>query len=143
MRFISRHVQRGLSGALLAALAALAGCPRPDGGVAGQWRLSWEGRIGTERATLLLLPDGSQLHGSFRTERAGMMLSGTVQSTRISFTVDFPGPPPYRILFSGVVHGDRIDGEAQAQDTGGRGFAGHGGEVAADYYHWSATRVTP
>jgi hypothetical protein len=140
MRFISRNVQRGLSAALL---AALAGCARPDPGVAGQWRLSWEGRIGTERATLVLQPEGSQLHGSFRTERASMSLSGSVQATKISFTVDFAGPPPYRILFSGEAHGDRIEGEAQPQDTGGRAFAGHGGEVSADYYHWSATRVTP
>jgi hypothetical protein len=139
MRFISRNVQPGLSAALL---AALAGCARPDPGVAGQWQLAWEGRIGTERARVVLQPDGSQLHGSFSTERASMLLSGTLQAGKISFSVDFPGPPPYRILFSGVPNGNRIEGEAQPQDTGGRGFAGHGGEVSADYYHWSATRVT-
>jgi hypothetical protein len=140
MRFISRNIQRGLSAAML---AALAGCARPDAGLAGQWQLSWQGRIGTERATVLLQPEGQLLHGSFRTARASLPLTGAFQAMRLSFTVDFPGPPPYRILFSGVSHGDRIEGEAQPQEVGGRGFAGHGGEEAADYYHWSATRVAP
>jgi hypothetical protein len=140
MRFISRNIQRGLSAALL---AALTGCARPDPGLAGQWQLSWQGRIGTERATLLLQPDGQLLHGSFRSERASLPLTGALRATKLSFMVDFPGPPPYRILFSGVAHADRIEGEAQPQDFGGRAFAGHGGEVSADYYRWSATRVAP
>jgi hypothetical protein len=140
MRFILRNIQRGLSAALL---ATLTGCARPAPGPAGQWQLSWQGRIGTEQATLLLQPDGQLLHGSFRTERASLALSGALQATKLSFMVDFPGPPPYRILFSGVVHGNRIEGEAQPQDFGGRAFAGHGGEVSADYYRWSATRIAP
>ncbi|HEX2791669.1 MAG TPA: hypothetical protein VHN17_14665 [Steroidobacteraceae bacterium] len=124
-------------------LAALAGCARPEHGVAGRWLLSWRGRIGTEQATVLLQPSGQVLDGSFGSARGSLPLSGSVHGPELSFTVIFPGPPPYRILFSGVARGDRIEGEAQPQDTNGRTFAGHGGEVARDYYTWSATRVAP
>jgi len=143
MRFISRNIQRGLNAALLAALAALTGCARPNAALAGQWQLSWQGRIGTERATVVLQPDGPQLTGSFTTLRGGAPLSGSVHAQSLSFEVDFPGPPPYRILFTGTLRGERIEGEARPQDMSGHGFAGHGGEVSADYYRWSATRVTP
>jgi len=136
---ISRRVGRLTAGTAL--LAAMAGCAHPDSGVAGQWQLSWQGRIGAEQATVVLQPNGHALSGSFRTPRATAPLSGSVVGPKLSFAVDFPGPPAYRILFSGVAHGDQIDGEAQPQDVNGRAFAGHGGEVARDYYTWSATRV--
>jgi hypothetical protein len=126
-----------------ALLAALAGCAHPDPGPAGQWQLSWQGRIGSEQATVVLQPNGHALSGSFRTPRATAPLSGSVQGSRLSFAVDFPGPPAYRILFSGLAHGDRIEGEALPQDVNGRAFAGHGGEVAREYYTWSATRLAP
>jgi hypothetical protein len=139
MRFISRNGQPRLS----AALAALAGCARPDPAPAGQWQLSWRGRIGTEQARLVLQSHGQQVTGSFNTPRGGAPLSGSLHEQSLAFTVDFPGPPSYRILFTGLVHGSRIEGEAQPQVGGGRAFAGHGGEVSPDYYRWSATRITP
>jgi hypothetical protein len=132
---------RRLAGAAL--LAAMAGCGRPDSGLAGQWQLSWQGRIGTEQASVVLQPDGQALSGSFRTARVTAPLSGSVQGPKLSFAVDFPGPPAYCILFSGLAHGNQIEGEAQPQDRNGRAFAGHGGEIARDYYTWSATRVAP
>ena len=55
--------------------------------------------------------------------------------------MDFPGPPSYRILFSGVAQADRIEGKAQAERVDGGAFAGHGGEVAPDYYSWTAVRI--
>jgi hypothetical protein len=140
MHSISHSVRQSISAALL---AAMAGCARPQHGVAGQWQVSWQGRIGTEQATVLLRPKGQLLNGSFASARGGLPLSGSVHGPELSFTVDFPGPPAYRILFSGVARGDRIEGEAQPQDANGHSFAGHGGEVARDYYTWSATRVAP
>ncbi len=140
MRSISRNVRRSISGALL---AALAGCAAPQHGVEGRWQLSWHGRIGTEQAIVVLQPHGQTVSGSFDGARGSMPLSGSVQGSRLWFTVDFPGPPAYRILFSGVVQADRIEGKAQPQGVDGGAFAGHGGEVAPDYYRWSATRMTP
>jgi hypothetical protein len=141
MRFISRNVRRSINGALLAA-AALGGCAAPEHGVDGRWQLSWHGRIGTERAILALQSHGQSLGGSFDGAHGSLPLSGSVQGTRVSFTVDFPGPPAYRILFSGLEQADRIEGNAQPQGVDGRAFAGHGGEVAPEYYSWSATRLT-
>jgi hypothetical protein len=142
MRFISRNVRRSISGALLA-LAALAGCADAEHGVAGRWQLSWCGRIGTEHALVVLHSHGQALSGSFNGAQGSLALAGSQQCAGVSFSVDFPGPPAYRILFSGVVQADRIEGNAQPQDVDGRAFAGHGGEVAPDYYSWSATRITP
>ncbi|MFI4905869.1 MAG: hypothetical protein ABSF31_02885 [Steroidobacteraceae bacterium] len=61
----------------------------------------------------------------------------------LSFAVAFPGPPRYRVLFSGTAQGNRIGGQAQAQDLNGRSFAGHGGEVSQQYYTWTAVRMAP
>lgn len=140
MRSISRNVRRSISGALL---AALAGCAPAEHGVAGRWQLSWRGRIGTEQAIVVLQQSGQALTGSFGGAHGRLPLSGSLDGARLSFTVDFPGPPGYRILFSGVARADRIEGKAQPQDTDGGAFAGHGGEVAPDYYSWSARRMTP
>jgi hypothetical protein len=140
MRFISRNVRRSISCALL---AALAGCAPTGHGVAGRWQLSWRGRIGTEQAIVVLQPSGQALSGSFGSAHGSLPLSGALDGSKLSFTVDFPGPPSYRILFSGVAQADRIEGRAQPQDTNGRAFAGHGGEVAPDYYTWSARRTAP
>jgi hypothetical protein len=141
MRFISRNMRRSISGALVA-LVALAGCTAREHGVTGRWQLSWRGRIGTEQAILAMRSHGQALGGSFDGAHGSLPLSGSLQGTRVSFTVDFPGPPAYRILFSGVVQADRIEGKAQPQGVDGSAFAGHGGEVAPDYYNWSATRMT-
>jgi hypothetical protein len=130
-----------IAGAVL--VAVMAGCAPPESGLAGTWQVSWQGRIGAEQARVLLQPDGLLLTGSFRTARASAPLSGSVQGPKLSFAVDFPGPPAYRIQFSGVVRGNRIEGEAQPQDVNGGAFAGHGGEVSRAYYTWSAVRLAP
>jgi hypothetical protein len=124
-------------------LAATGGCARSASGLAGQWQLSWQGRIGTEQATVLLQPSGQVLNGSFRTARGSAPLSGSVHGAEVSFAVEFPGPPAYRVLFSGALRGNQIAGQAQPQDVKGRAFAGHGGEVSQQYYTWTAVRVAP
>jgi hypothetical protein len=142
----SRNAPRNISRARVAAIAlllALAGCVRQAPGLAGQWQVAWQGRIGTEHATLLLQPRGQELSGSFRTAQGSVPLVGSVHGPELSFAVDFPGPPPYRILFSGTAQGDQIGGRAQPQDVNGQAFAGHGGEVSPQYYTWTAVRMAP
>jgi hypothetical protein len=138
MRFISRNVRRSISSALL---ALLAGCAPPGHAVAGRWQFSWRGRIGTEQATVVLQQRGRALTGSFGGAHGSLPLSGSLDGAKLSFTVDFPGPPGYRVLFSGIAQADRIEGTAQPQGVSGNAFAGHGGEVAPDYYTWTAVRV--
>jgi hypothetical protein len=127
--------------ALASWLGAAPGCARPAAELAGQWQLSWQGRIGTEQALLWLQPSGQALKGSVRSSRASARLSGAVHGAQVSFAVELPGPPPYRIVFSGSAHGNQIGGQAQPQDLSGRAFAGHGGEVSAQYYSWTAVRL--
>ena len=129
--------------AVAAWLAAALGCVRSEPGLAGQWQVSWQGRIGTEQARISLQPTGQLLNGSLRTSRGSAPLSGSVHGPELSFAVAFPGPPPYRILFSGVAQGNQIAGQAQPQDVNGRVFAGHGGEVSQHYYTWTAVRTSP
>jgi hypothetical protein len=133
-------MRRSISGALL---AALAGCAPPPHGIAGRWQLSWRGRIGTDQALVALRQSGQAVSGSFDGAQGHLPLSGEFAGTRLSFTVEFPGPPIYRILFSGIAQADRIEGKAQPEGVDGAAFAGHGGEVAPDYYRWSATRLPP
>jgi len=127
----------------IALLWVVVGCVRQAPGLAGQWQVAWQGRIGTEHATILLQPRGQELAGSFRTSQGSVPLVGSVHGPELSFAVDFPGPPPYRILFSGTAQGDQIGGRAQPQDVNGHAFAGHGGEVSQQYYTWTAARVAP
>jgi hypothetical protein len=127
----------------IVSLAAMGSCARLGAGLAGQWQLSWQGRIGTEQATVELHPSGQLLRGSFRSSRGSAPLSGAVHGSEVWFAVGFPGPPPYRVLFSGVVHDGQIGGQAQPQDVNGQGFAGHGGEISPQYYTWTAVRAQP
>ena len=129
--------------AAVAVLLTAAGCARPAPELAGQWQLAWQGRIGTEHATLLLQRRGQLLNGSFRTAQSSVPLSGSVHGQELSFEVALAGPPSYRVRFSGTVQGDRIGGQAQPQEVDGRAFAGHGGEVSQQYYTWTAVRVAP
>jgi hypothetical protein len=129
--------------AAIVSVAVTGGCARSGSGLAGQWQLSWQGRIGTEQATVVLQTSGQVLQGSFRTSRGSVPLSGSVHGSEVSFAVGFPGPPPYRVLFSGVLHDGRIGGQAQPQDVNGRAFAGHGGEISPEYYTWTAVRAVP
>ena len=46
-----------------------------------------------------------------------MPLVGSVHGQELSFAVTFPGPPQYRILFSGTAQGNQIGGRAQPQDV--------------------------
>jgi hypothetical protein len=129
--------------AAVAVLLTAAGCARSGPELAGQWQLAWQGRIGTEHATVVLQARGQVLNGSFRTAQTSVPLSGSVHGRELSFEVALTGPPPYRVRFSGTAQGDRIDGQALPQDVDGRAFAGHGGEVSQHYYTWTAVRVAP
>lgn len=127
----------------IVSLAALGSCAPSGPGLSGLWQLSWQGRIGTERASVALQPSGQVLRGSLRSAWGSAPLSGSVHGSELSFTVGFPGPPPYRVLFSGVVRDGQIEGQAQPQDVNGHAFAGHGGEISSHYYTWTAVRAPP
>ena len=145
MRSISRNVRRSISGALLAALvvlAALAGCAAPQHGVAGRWQLSWHGRIGTEQAIVVLQQGGQAVSGSFDGARGSLPLSGSVARQPVVVHGGFSGSAS---LSNPVLRRRRRQIGSRARRSpkrvDGGAFAGHGGEVAPDYYRWSAVRI--
>jgi hypothetical protein len=110
--------------------------------VTGNWKVSWQGRLGTEQCLLHLQKDSGKLTGTFQDLRGTSPISGTVDGSRISFEVHFPGPRPFTIRFSGTADGGKIEGTSQAVGVSGSGaYLGHGGEVVQPEHPWTAKRV--
>jgi hypothetical protein len=111
--------------------------------VAGDWQVSWQGRLGAEPFAMHLQQDGAKLTGTFQDLHGIMPLSGTVDEKKISFEVQFKGPRPFTTQFSGTVDGDKIGGTSQAVgvEGGGGAFLGHGGEVVHPEHPWTGKRV--
>lgn len=111
--------------------------------VAGNWQVSWQGRLGAEPVALHLQQDGAKLTGTFQDFHGIMPLSGTVDEKKISFEVQFKGPRPFTTQFTGTVDGDKIEGTSQAVgvESGGGAFLGHGGEVVHPEHPWTGKRV--
>jgi hypothetical protein len=109
--------------------------------VAGTWQISWQVRLGTAHATVQLTQDGSKLSGTFQEMAVSSHVSGSVQGKNISFDVEFPGPRPYTIEFTGTVAGEKINGKSRAKNVEGAGaYLGHGGEVVQPDHPWTASR---
>jgi hypothetical protein len=110
--------------------------------VSGKWRVSWQGRLGTEQCTLQLQQDGTKLTGTFQDQRGLSPLSGTVDDKQISFEVKFQGQRPFTTRFTGVVDAGKIEGTSQAIGVGGSGaYMGHAGEVVQPEHPWTAKRI--
>lgn len=110
--------------------------------VQGRWQASWTGRLGSEPVVLILKQHGAKLTGELLRASGATQLSGTIEGKEISFLVNFRGPKPYSILFTGSVKGDSIQGTSQAQNVGTSGaYLGHGGEIVLPDHPWTATRV--
>ncbi|HXM43342.1 MAG TPA: hypothetical protein VN924_19045 [Bryobacteraceae bacterium] len=127
-------------------LAGTTAADKPSGAepadVAGDWQVSWQGRLGTEQCMLHLREDGGKLTGTLQELRGSSSLSGTVDANRISFDVRFPGPRPFTVRFNGTAGSDKIEGTSQAVGVGGAGaYLGHGGEVVQPEHPWTAKRV--
>jgi hypothetical protein len=111
--------------------------------VSGDWRAAWQGRLGTEQCVVHLQMKGTKLTGTFHDLRGTSPLSGTVDANRISFDVQFPGPRPFTIRFSGTADSAKITGTSQAVGVGGAGaYLGHAGEVVQPEHPWTAKRDT-
>jgi hypothetical protein len=107
--------------------------------VAGNWQVSWQGRLGTEQGTLTLHQDGTELAGTFKDFRGVMPLSGTVAEKKLSFEVRFSGSRPFTTRFTGTADGDKLEGTSEAVGVGA--FLGHAGEIVHPEHPWTAKRV--
>jgi len=116
--------------------------PGPPADVAGNWRVSWQGRLGTEEGTLHLQQEGAKLTGTFQDLHGISSLTGNVAEKQLTFKVQFKGKYPFTTQFIGGVEGDKIEGTSQAVEVGAGGaFLGHGGEVVHPEHPWTANRV--
>jgi hypothetical protein len=111
--------------------------------VAGDWQMSWTGRLGTEDCAVHIKQDGAKLSGTFQDVHGLSTLTGTVEAKQVSFDVQFGGPRPFTTRFTGTADGGKIEGTSQAVGVGGSGaFLGHAGEVVHPEHPWTAQRVT-
>jgi len=127
--------------ACLSAVAADSPVADQTPNVVGNWQVSWQARLGTEQATIVLKEDGARLSGTFRDAHHSSSLTGAIEGKNISFEVEFQGSRPYTIAFKGTMEGDKISGTSQAQNIGGTGaYLGHGGEIVQPEHPWTASR---
>ena len=99
----------------------------------GAWQLTWQGRDGSQQATMQIQQDGSKLSGTFQGPRGSAPLTGSVDGNNISFNVQMQGRRGAMTLaFTGTIDGNKMNGTLQPQ--GGR--EGHGGGS----HSWSAVR---
>jgi hypothetical protein len=107
--------------------------------ISGAWQISWEGRGGSQQATMQVQQDGSKLSGTFEDESGSSQLTGTIAGNKVSLSVQIPGRS-MTVALTGTVDGDKMSGTFQPQGGGGAsgGRGGHGG--AQTSHSWSGVR---
>jgi uncharacterized protein YndB with AHSA1/START domain len=90
--------------------------------VGGAWRITWQGRSGTQEGTMQLQQDGSKLSGKLDDASGSSAVTGNVAGNNVSFSVQIQGRP-VTLAFIGTVSGDKMSGTFQPQG-GGRGRRG-------------------
>ena len=105
--------------------------------IGGAWQLSWQGRDGSQQATIQIQQDGSKLSGTFQVPRGSSPLNGSVDGNNVSFSVQMQGRRTITLAFTGTVVGDKMSGTFQPQGGGG-GRGGRGG--GQGNHSWSGAR---
>jgi hypothetical protein len=105
--------------------------------IAGAWQLSWEGRGGSQQATIQIQQDGSKLSGTFQGSQGSSALTGSVAGNNVSFSVQVQGRRTMTLAFTGTVDGDKMSGTLQPQGGGGGRQGGGGGEGS---HSWTGVR---
>jgi hypothetical protein len=103
--------------------------------VGGAWQISWQGRNGTQQATMQIEQDGTKLTGTFEDASGSSSVTGSIAGNKLSFSVPIQGRP-VTLAFTGTIDGDKMSGTFQPQGGGGR--RGRGG--AQGSYTWSGIR---
>jgi hypothetical protein len=104
--------------------------------ISGAWQISWEGRGGTQQATIQIQQDGSTLSGTFQDSGGNSsQLTGSVAGNNVSFSVQVQSRRTMTLAFTGTINGDKMSGTLQPQ---GGGREGHGGGQGS--HSWSGVR---
>jgi hypothetical protein len=106
--------------------------------IGGSWQLSWQGRGGSQQATIQIQQDGSNLSGTFQDSGgSSSQLTGSVAGNNVSFSLQIQGGRTMTLAFTGNINGDKMSGTFQPQGGGG----GRGGRAGGQGDHsWSAVR---
>jgi hypothetical protein len=106
--------------------------------IGGAWQISWEGRSGSQQATIQIQQDGSKLSGTFQgSGGSSSQLTGSVAGNNISFSVQVQGRRTMTLAFTGTIDGDKMSGTFQPQGGGGGRQGGGGGQGS---HSWSGVR---
>ena len=82
----------------------------PSTNIGGAWQLSWQGRDGSQQATIDIQQDGSKLIGTFQSPRGSSALTGSVDGNHVSFSVQMQGRRNITLAFTGTIDGDKMSG---------------------------------
>jgi hypothetical protein len=111
--------------------------------LAGAWQISWQGRGGSQQATIQIQQDGSKLSGTFQDSGgSSSQMTGSVAGNNVSFSVQIQGRP-MTLAFTGTIDGDKMSGTFQPQggSGGGGGRGGRGGRGSGQGNNsWSGVR---
>jgi hypothetical protein len=105
--------------------------------IGGAWQISWEGRGGSQQATIQIQQDGSKLSGTFQGSQGSTPLNGSVAGNNISFSVQVQRRRTMTLIFTGTIDGDKMSGTFQPQGGGG---GRQGGGVGQGNPSWSGVR---
>jgi uncharacterized protein YndB with AHSA1/START domain len=104
--------------------------------VGGAWQISWQGRNGSQQATMQIQQDGSKLSGTFQDAGGSSSVTGSIAGKNVSFSVQIQ-ERPVALAFTGTIDGDKMSGTFQPQGGGG----GRGGRGGGQGNHtWSGVR---
>jgi len=107
--------------------------------IGGAWQISWQGRGGSQEATMQIVEDGTKLSGTFQDSGGSSPVTGSIAGNSVSFSVQVQGRP-MTLAFAGTIDGDKMNGTFQPQGGGGGG-GGRGGRGGGQGNHtWTGVR---
>lgn len=105
--------------------------------IGGAWQISWQGRGGSQQATIQIQQDGSKLSGTFQGSGGSSQLTGSIAGNNVSFSVQVQGHRTMTLAFTGTIDGDKMSGTLHPQGGGGGRQGGGGGQ---GNHTWSGVR---
>jgi hypothetical protein len=113
---------------LLAGVASIVtaiGAYAADANVTGTWNLSVTTERGTRDSSMTLTQKGSDVTGTYKSQRGEVPISGTVKGNdlNLSYKIDMQGNP-LEIKYAGKVEGDTITGTVELGQMGSGKFTG-------------------
>src|SRR3712207_6548278 len=97
---------------LIVALIAMLGfvaAPRAQGGIDGNWTLTFDTPMGSMDAAATFKSDGESLTGTLSSQAGSTSFKGTVKGNAVSFTINVPTPQgDMSIQMDGQIEGDSI-----------------------------------